>query len=150
MAVIISVVNQKGGVGKTTTAVNLAACLSCAGQNTLLVDVDPQGNATSGVGVNSAELELTIYDALLGEAAPSEVIQKTSIDRLSLMPANMDLSGAEIELMGREDRLECLKGLLKTVEHSFDYIIIDSPPSLSILALNVLGATQLAIAPVQC
>ena len=150
MAVIISVVNQKGGVGKTTTAVNLAACLSCAGQETLLVDVDPQGNATSGIGFNPADLERTVYDALLGEVQPSEVVQKTSIDRLSLMPANMDLSGAEIELMGREDRLECLRNILRSVEQSFDYIIIDSPPSLSILALNVLGATQLAVTPVQC
>ena len=150
MPVSISVVNQKGGVGKTTTAVNLAACLAAAGHSTLLVDADPQGNATSGVGVIPRDLECTIYDALLEQVAPEEAILPTFVAGLSLIPANIDLSGIEIALIEQPDRLQRMKNLLAAISDRFEFILIDSPPSLSLLALNVLAAAERVIVPVQC
>lgn len=150
MPTTISVVNQKGGVGKTTTAINLAACLAAAGQQTLLVDLDPQGNASSGVGIPSSELERTIYDALIGEVAPRDILIETFLKNLYLLPANLDLSGAELALIDQADRLERLRGIIEPLEGDFDFIVIDSPPSLSILALNVLAAAHQVIIPVQC
>lgn len=150
MAVIISVVNQKGGVGKTTTSVNLATCLALAGHPTLLVDADPQGNATSGVGVSPNALSHSLYDALAGELPPQDAVVDTPISKLRLLPSNIDLSGAEMALLDRQDRLFCLRGVLNALKEDYHFIIVDSPPSLSLLALNVFAAAQRTIVPVQC
>lgn len=150
MATIISVVNQKGGVGKTTTSVNLAACLALAGHSTLLVDIDPQGNATSGAGIPQGSLTKSIFDALVGESPAEDTIMETAIPNLWIAPANMDLSGAEMSLLDRPDRLFRLKTVLEPLKSKFSFIVIDSPPSLSILALNVFAAAHKAIVPVQC
>ncbi len=150
MASTISVVNQKGGVGKTTTAINLAACLAAAGRETLLIDLDPQGNASSGVGIVPTDLERTVYDALAGELSAREVVAQTFIKKLSLLPANLDLSGAEMEFIELPDRLHRLKKVIESVSEDFDYVVIDSPPSLSMLALNVLAAAEHVVVPVQC
>lgn len=150
MACVISIVNQKGGVGKTTTAVNLATCLAAAGYETLLVDLDPQGNATSGVGVDSSELDCSIYEALTAEVQPQKTVVQTFIPRLSIIPSNIDLSGAEITLLDHDDRLTRLRAVLEPLDDRYRFILIDSPPSLSVLALNALAATKHAIVPVQC
>jgi chromosome partitioning protein len=146
----LAIVNQKGGVGKTTTAVNLAAGLALAERRTLLVDLDPQGNATTGLGVDKAALERTIYHVLLEGAPVAEVAKPTMLPFLHLVPSDIDLVGAEIELISQDNRESRLKQALGLVGHAYDYIIIDCPPSLGILTLNALSAAQSALVPLQC
>ena len=150
MIKIIGVTNQKGGVGKTTTAVNLAACLSAARYETLLVDMDPQGNATSGTGVDRFEITHTIYSALVHQIPLDDILIKTPFQRLSLLPANVELVGAEVELSSALSREYRLKHLLEQLSDRFQFIIIDAPPSLGILTANVLSAAHSVIIPVQC
>lgn len=149
MAQIIAIVNQKGGVGKTTTAINLGAQLATSGAAVLLVDFDPQANATAGLGVNRAILKRSVYDALCGRAALAEVVVPTRLPRLSLVPANMDLAGATVELVGIVDREVKLKEILQPVCSSYDYILIDCPPSLGLLVVNALVAADSVLIPVQ-
>jgi chromosome partitioning protein len=150
MSTTFAVVNQKGGVGKTTTAVNLAACLAADGANALLVDTDPQGNATSGVGVVKSEIQECIYDVLINDVPIEKVIIKTEIPGLHLVPARLDLAGADIELMSSYSRETKLKQALKRVDANYDFIIIDCPPSLGLLTVNVLTAAHFVILPIQC
>lgn len=149
MGKIIGVCNQKGGTGKTTTAINLSAFLAHSGQKTLLVDIDPQGNATSGVGVN-AEGKLTVYEALVGEVPAKECISSTPWESLSVIPSTISLTGAEIELVSFSEREERLKKVLESIRDEFDYIIIDAPPSLGLLTVNVLVASDSLVIPIQC
>lgn len=150
MAAVFAVVNQKGGVGKTTTAVNVAACLAVAGERVLLVDTDPQGNATSGVGVVKSELEACIYDMLINEVPIERVIVPTETPGLDLVPAKLDLAGADIELMSTMSRETKLKQALERVADRYEFVIIDCPPSLGLLTVNVLTAAQYVILPIQC
>ena len=149
MTRIVAVVNQKGGVGKTTTAVNLAASVAAAGHRVLLVDFDPQGNASSAIGYPKDKIELSIYDAILGEVAMGDVIRPTEVTTLWLAPANMDLVGAEIELIGAEGREKHLAKALTEVASHFDYILVDCPPSLGLLTINALAAADGVVVPMQ-
>lgn len=149
MGKIIAISNQKGGVGKTTTSVNLSACVAEAGKKTLLVDVDPQGNATSGLGVEAGDGK-TIYEVLLGEAGAPESCVDTGFDGLMLIPASIELAGAEVELVGLEGRENLLKTALAPLRGLFDYIFIDCPPSLGLLTLNALTAADSVLVPIQC
>lgn len=148
MGTIYGFVNQKGGVGKTTSAINLGAYFALLGKKTLLVDFDPQGNMSSGVGIQKPAA--TIYDVIVQRCGTDEVIQKTSVDGLSIIPASIDLSGAAIELVSEEDREFYLKRILAPIVDSFDYILVDCPPSLGILTLNGLAASHKVLIPLQC
>lgn len=150
MADIIAVANQKGGVGKTTTAVNLAASLAAAEKKTLLIDMDPQGNACSGVGVSSKDLEYTVYDVLHDSSMISRCLRPTELEHLTVLPANTELIGAEIELVSVKDREGRLKEAVALIQDNFEYIIIDCPPSLGLLTINSLSAARSVLVPLQC
>ena len=150
MGRIIAVANQKGGVGKTTTSINLSACLAEAGQRVLVVDVDPQGNTTSGLGVDKNNVENTIYEMMLGECTVEESIIKSVLDNLDVMPSNVNLAGAEIDLIGIEDREYILKKAINSVRDNYDFIVVDCPPSLSMLTVNAMTASDTVLVPIQC
>jgi len=150
MGRVIAVANQKGGVGKTTTAINLAAGFALEGHDTLLVDLDPQGSATTGVGVRPAGAEETIYEALLGGRVAGEVVHQTSVDRLDVVPATRDLVGAEVELVNVSGREHRLHEALASVRQRYAFIVIDCPPSLNLLTLNALRTADAVLVPLQC
>jgi chromosome partitioning protein len=147
---IIAITNQKGGVGKTTTSVNLGACLAYIGKKVLLVDIDPQGNATSGVGIEKGDVQECIYDVLVDDAEVKNLVKPTTVERLYAVPATISLAGAEIELVPTISREVRLKRALEKVKDEYDYIIIDCPPSLGLLTINALTASDAVIIPVQC
>jgi len=149
MSKILGIVNQKGGVGKTTTAINLAACLALEGLKVLLVDCDPQANCSSGLGFQQDDNRHSIYDVLMGEASAEQVILPTKIDLLSLLPGSKNLTGANIELTGAEDRAIRLRSALEPIQDSYDLVILDCPPALDLLTLNVLVAADTLIVPMQ-
>lgn len=150
MSRIISLANQKGGVGKTTTAINLAASLAALDKKVLIVDADPQSNATSGIGIDTRQIKTTIYDCLIDGSDPVEAILPTEIGNLKIIPSNIDLVGAEIEMLDRPEREKILKGVISMVSSQFDYILIDCSPSLGLLTVNALTASDSVIIPVQC
>ena len=150
MGRIIAVANQKGGVGKTTTSINLSACLAEAGQKVLVVDVDPQGNTTSGLGVDKNNVENTIYEMMLGECTVEESIIKDVLENLDVMPSNVNLAGAEIDLIGVDEREYILQKAMEKVRDNYDFIIVDCPPSLSMLTVNAMTASDTVLVPIQC
>lgn len=150
MGKIIAVTNRKGGVGKTTTAVNLAACLAYKGKTVLVADCDPQGNATSGLGVNKDDVELSVYDCLADASKTRDAVIRTAVRGLSLIPSLGELSAAEVELADQEKREFFLKTALDSVKEDFDFIIIDSPPSLGMLTINIMTAADSLLIPIQC
>lgn len=150
MGRIIAIANQKGGVGKTTTAINLSACLAEIGQKVLTIDIDPQGNTTSGLGVDKNQVENSVYDMLLEECTIEACIVKTEIEHQFLIPSNVNLAGAEIELIGIEEKEYILRKETKKVKNDYDFLIIDCPPSLNMLTVNALTAADTVLVPIQC
>ena len=150
MSKVIAIANQKGGVGKTTTAVNLSACIAYRGKSVLLIDIDPQGNSTSGFGFDKNTMPLSIYDALINDVSVDEILIDTSLEKLKLCPSNIHLAGAEIEMVPLMSRENKLKDALSEMQHTFDYIFIDCPPSLGLLTLNALTAADTILVPIQC
>jgi chromosome partitioning protein len=150
MGNVIAIVNQKGGVGKTTTAVNLGASLALAEKDILIIDTDPQGNSTSGFGIPREEIQKGLYDVYAGRCTPDEAIQATTIQHLHIMPSTLDLLGVDVELAGREGREGLLAGIMGSIRDKYQYVLIDCPPSLGLLSLNALVAADSVIVPVQC
>ena len=150
MGRIIAVANQKGGVGKTTTSINLAACLAEKGKKVLAVDMDPQGNLTSGLGVDKDSVEKSIYELIIGEVDIKEVINKEVLENLDIIPTSIDLSAAEIELIGVDDKEYILRNAIDQVKDQYDFVIIDCPPSLSMLTINAMTTADSVIVPIQC
>lgn len=150
MGKAIAIFNQKGGVGKTTTNVNLSASLAKIGKKILVIDNDPQGNSTSGLGVDKNEIEFGLYDALIGDASPKDCIVHTQFKKLHIMPSNVDLAGAEIEMIDIENRENRLKRIIDDVKEDYDFIFVDCPPSLGMLTINSLVAVDSVIIPIQC
>ncbi len=150
MSKIIAIANQKGGVGKTTTAVNLSACIAEKGLKVLLIDVDPQGNSTSGVGIEKSQLQHSIYDVLINGLNPRQAVCRTMIDTLDIIPANIDLVGAEVELVPRMAREQILKTALRGIREEYDFIFMDCPPSLGLITINALTAADKILVPIQC
>ena len=150
MGRIIAVANQKGGVGKTTTSINLAACLAEKGKKVLAVDMDPQGNLTSGLGVDKNSVEKSIYELIIGEVDIKEVINKEVLENLDIIPTSIDLSAAEIELIGVDDKEYILRNAIDQVKDQYDFVIIDCPPSLSMLTINAMTTADSVIVPIQC
>lgn len=150
MGKIVSIANQKGGVGKTTTAINLSAALAEAGKRILVIDIDPQGNTSSGFGIDKNHIENTIYEMILGFSAVNEAVIKGVIPNLDIIPANVNLAGAEVELIGKERKESILKKELDFIRDDYDFIMIDCPPSLNILTVNAMAASDTVLVPIQC
>lgn len=147
---VIAIINQKGGVGKTTTAVNLSACLASLGRSVLLLDLDPQGNATTGTGLDKSRIKACIYDALINETPVEKVIYKTNQVNMDVLPATIKLAGAEIELVSTLSREVRLRSVIKIIKKKYDFILIDCPPSLGLLTVNALTASDSVLVPIQC
>lgn len=150
MSRIIAIANQKGGVGKTTTAINLSACLAEKGKKVLTIDVDPQGNTSSGLGIDKDEIRNTVYELMIGEATLAECIQQAVLENLSIIPSNVNLAGAEIELIGIDEKEFIMKKNIETIRDNYDFIIIDCPPSLNMLTVNAMTTADTVLVPIQC
>lgn len=150
MGRIIAIANQKGGVGKTTTTINLSACLAEAGQHVLVVDIDPQGNTTSGFGIEKENIENTVYELILDECSIQDCMIKNAVDNLDIIPSNVNLAGAEIDLIGVDNREYILKNKISEVAEQYDFILIDCPPSLTMLTVNAMTTANTVLVPIQC